>query len=441
MQKNLDIFHNLNKSNEPVSVFDDGIVRDMINNDSYMVIGNVPYIYNDGVYHCDINGVQVKAKIKEHMYPKFIRADTINRVYNLFINEAAINIQPSELNAYPSHWINFKNGFYDPVAREMLPHSPVRHAINQVPYEYDPVNKADVVQVVEDWLNYIMPDPEDREMLLQYCGLCLTRDTRQQKFLILCGQGGSGKSTLIRLLESVVGSDNICNVSLKELTQRFACYELLGKLLNSCADLEVGALEDTSIIKKILGEDTIRGEPKGKQAIYFYSYARLIFSTNELPTILNEKSNGFYRRLLILMMDRKPTKADPYFMDKLKGGADYFIRLSVEALERMYANGTITESANSKKAVNSLWGDSDTVKAWLDSECRIVKEQKERPTPLALYSNYEAFCDDSERTPLKRLHFYKSLKAKGFDKALYEGREYFKGIEIVNPVKIGGGSV
>ena len=438
MEKNLDIFHILNKSNEPVSVFDDGIVQDIIRNDSYMVIGSVPYIYKNGVYHPDINGVEVKAKIKEHMYRRFIRADVINRVYNLFISEVSINIQPVELNAYPSHWINFQNGFYDPVAHEIIPHSPKYHAVNQIPHEYNPTSKVECVQLIDEWLNYILPDPDDREMLLQYCGYCLTRDTRQQKFMILCGQGGSGKSTLIRLLESVVGSDNICHVSLKELTQRFASYELLGKLLNSCADLEVGALEDTSIIKKILGEDSIRGEPKGKQAVSFFSYARLIFSTNELPTILNEKSNGFYRRLLILRMDRKPQKVDPYFMEKLEAGTEYFVRLAVESLERMYENGVLAESANSLEAVNSLWGDSDTVKAWLDSECRIVKEQKERPTPLALFTNYEYYCECAERTPLKRLHFYKSLKAKGFDKAVYEGREYYKGIELINPLKTGG---
>ena len=101
---------------------------------------------------------------------------------------------------------------------------------------------------------------------MQFFGLTLTRDTRFQKFLILNGCGGTGKSTLIRLIESIVGDENTAHVSLSELSERFATYGLKGKLLNTCADIETSVLGETAVIKKLVGEDTIRAERKGHDA-------------------------------------------------------------------------------------------------------------------------------------------------------------------------------
>ena len=135
----------------------------------------------------------------------------------------------------------------------MIPHDPKFRATNQIPHVYDPEGQLKGT-AVQEWLMFIGNTPEDIEMLCQFSGLCLTRDTRQQKFLILNGGGGTGKSTVIRMIEKMIGTENISNISLNQLTQRFQAFGLMGKLLNSCADLEIDALSDTSILKKALGE-------------------------------------------------------------------------------------------------------------------------------------------------------------------------------------------
>ena len=386
----LDQFHLINENNGKITgVFDLAIFEYLKTTKDLFVLGGVPYIYRGGAFRPDQSGAELKTMIRELIYPEFVKSPTIKRIYDLFISDAALQVTTEDLNQYPVEWINFRNGFYDPRSKRMIPHDPKYKATNQIPHEYDPEGQLKGT-TVQEWLLFIGNTPEDIEMLCQFSGLCLTRDTRQQKFLILNGEGGTGKSTVIRMIEKMIGTENISNISLNQLTQRFQAFGLMGKLLNSCADLEIDALSDTSILKKALGEDTFSAEAKGKDQISVRNYAKLLFSTNQLPIVKAEQTNGFYRRLLILTMDRVPEKKDPEFFDRLSAEIDDFIRISVTALERLYQNGQITESSGSIEAVKRLRCDSDTVEAFLTE--KTVRTSDGRIKKLDLYRSYEAFC-------------------------------------------------
>ena len=424
---NLNQFHHLDKNGNATSVYDFRIYEHLIERGGILILGGVPYMYSGGVYRGDVSGANLKTEIRKLIYPEMIKSSTIERVYRLFLSEADLQVTYQDLNAYPLHWINFRNGFYDPIEKRMIPHDPKYRAVNQIPHEYHPGARL-TGDTVESWLRFIVPKDDDREMLLQFMGYCLTRDTRQQKFLILYGAGGTGKSTAIKMLESMIGLDNISNISLKELSERFASYGLLGKLLNSCADLELTALEDTSVIKKVLGEDSLRGEPKGKDSISFRNYAKLIFSTNELPLVRSEKTNGFFRRLMILNMTRQPEGRKADFLESIQREMPYLIRLAVEALERLYASGGIAESAGSREAVRSLRNDSDSVEAFISEMCtrmRGIRTERSR-----LFNSYEEYCYSSGRKALLRNSFYRALRTKDFGEISSNGQRYFEGLSL-----------
>ena len=421
---NLADFHHFN-GKQATSVYDYMIYEDISRDGELFIMGSVPYYYNHGVFMADMSSAHLKTEISRHIYPQLIKSSTIDRVYKLFLGREEIQATNEDINKYPKHWINFLNGFYDPIGCNMIPHDPKYKAINQIPHEYHPGAKS-VGEEVENWLKFIVPCPDDREMLLQYIGYSMTSDTRFQKMLILRGVGGSGKSTLISIMERIIGTENISHVSLKELSNRFFSYGLVGKLLNSCADLEISALEDTSVIKKLLGEDSMMVEAKGKDPISYKNHAKLIFSTNELPLVLSEKTNGFYRRLLILNMNNQPEKSRADFLDVLSNEVDYLIMLSVDALRRAYQNGKITESEESAKSVQTLWNDSDTVEAWLDECCERNQDSKEERG--FLYQKYNQYCEVTERQSLTKNGFFKALRTKGFEESKSNGQRVFKGI-------------
>lgn len=422
---NLDQFHLINDKGIVTGVFDLAILEYLKKERDIFVLGGTPYIYQGGVFHPDLSGAELKTMIRNLIYPRFVKSPTIKRVYDLFISDAELQVKSEELNQYPVEWINFRNGFYDPISKQIIPHNPKYRATNQIPHSFDP-ERGLKGTLIQEWLMFICETHEDITMLTEFSGLCLTRDTRQQKFLILNGEGGTGKSVLIRMIDRMIGSENISNISLNQLTQRFSTFGLMGKLLNSCADLEIDALSDVSTLKKVLGEDSLFCEQKGKDGFSFKSYAKLIFSTNELPIVKAERTVGFYRRLLILTMNQVPEKRDPGFFDRLSAEIDDFIWVSVKALERMYQDGKIFESPKSIEAVKRLRCDSDTVEAFLNE--KIEKNPNEKIKKLDLYRDYETFCQDMERQSLTKQNFYRSMKTKGFGELKTNGTEYFKGI-------------
>lgn len=421
-------FHLTDKNGVPVGVFDAAIENHIVNNQKLFIYGGIPFLYSNGCFFPDWTRAELSTSIRKKIYERLIKSTTIDRVYRLFLTDARIQKSFDEINAYPAEWICFRNGMYDPINKKIMPHDEKYYCINQVPHEYHPEMLPKAGEAIEEYLNFICDGKQDtREMLLQFMGYSLTRDTRQQKFLILTGEGGSGKSTLIKCFEMLAGQRNISNVSLTDLQQRFSSIELMGMLVNSCADLEIGALTDTSMIKKLVGEDSIKGERKGKDLVFFKNYAKLIFSTNELPVVKAEKTNAFYRRLIIFPMNKVPERKDPDLFQKLETEKDYLLMLAVQALERMYQQKNITVAAASEHEIERLRADSDTVEGFILEECEKVDGCREERAEI--YNRYSAYCEQSERQALTKNNFYKSLRLKGYLEITSSGKRYFLGLK------------
>lgn len=426
-------FHNTDAKGNPTGVIDNRIYEYLIHTQHIFVVGKVPYIYSGGCYRPDFDGASIKTLIKHCCLEQFIRSTTTKRIYELFFQDDRIQKFPEELNAHPGHFINFQNGMYDVIAQKMYRHSPKILSVNQIPWDYSPNADHGAGTEIENFLRFSIPDDDDREMLLEYIGLCCSIDVHQQKMMVICGDGGTGKSTIINLIQEIVGKRNTSNVAMSKLEKDFHAIQMMGKLLNACADLEIDALDDTSTLKKLVGEDSIQDSYKGKDLISFDNYSKLLFSTNELPLVRNEKTEGFYRRLLILTMNEKPEHRDPTLLQRLRNEIPYLLHLAMEALHRMYERGNIFESENSKLRVKQLRADSDTIEAFLTERTKTTRDLSDRIKRNEIFEAYEEYCKDEGRQPHQKNGFYKALRNKGFKDSASNGVRYFYGLVLVDP--------
>lgn len=424
-------FHNLDGKGNPVSVNDARVYKYLTHTQHIFICGKVPYIYMGGYYHMDLEGTIIQSLIADCLLEVFVKSTTISRIFKLFLQKHELVKEPWELNDHSGYYINFKNGMYDVRKRKVYPHSPKIYSINQVPWEYDPKSNHGSGTVFTSYLKEAIPDDDDREMFLEYAGLCCSIDRSQQKFMVISGEGGTGKSTIINLLQKIVGKQNISNVPLSKLGENFHAIPVMGKLMNSCADLEIDALDDVTIIKKIVGEDAISDSYKGKNIVSFESYAKMLFSVNELPIVRNEKTEAFYRRLLVLTMDRKPETPDPDLGRKLENEIPYVIDQMMLALQRMYQRGRIIVSENSEAKTRQLRIDSDTIEAFID-ECCVTGGPDDKTNRKDLYDKYVEYCKDWERQSHGKNAFYKALRNKGFPEAAVNGNRMFKLIRFAD---------
>ena len=394
---------------------DIAVVRYLMDTLCMFVMDREIYLYQDGCYYLDQDGIKIKAVISALIPERYITFRVLSAVYNLLIEQQELQKTMEELNAYPPWWINFQNGMFDVREMKLHKHKPEYLSINQIPHKLDMEirkNMEEAGKTTIQFLNDAMPDRTAQITLWQYIGYSMTRDTRFQRFMIIRGIGGTGKSKVINLIQDIVGAANCSGISLQALNERFYPSMLQGMLLNACADISSDALMQVDNIKKATGEDVMICERKGRDPVPFRSYAKLIFSANKIPLNLDEKSNAFYRRLLILEMNNKPKKKDLELGEKLQAEIGYSIWMAVGALKKLYNDGEFTESTMAKERVEDLYRAADTVKAFVD-EC-LERQQGSKISRSLLYEKYKQYCENCGRKYHSPNPFFKSLEEKGF---------------------------
>jgi P4 family phage/plasmid primase-like protien len=417
----------LNKDGKIITVDHNKIFEHIRDNNDMCIYGGVIWLYGNGIYKPDISGITVKDMIRQHIPKSHRRTNTINTIYGLFFTDKSLLIE--SFNQYPKYWACFNNCMVDGKTGDTHEHNPKYYCTNQIPWDYD-TNISCKGEAIEEFIHQSIL-PEDVKTVWQILGLCLVPDNSFQKAVILQGCGGSGKSTLLAVLSALIGRDNISNLTLQDLEEKFHTIQLLSKLANICGDLDKTALKSIATFKKVTGGDALTDSFKGKDLVTFVPYARLIFSANEIPLTLDEKSNAFFRRLIIIKMDNKPLKPDNSLSDKLVEDMPYIIVKALQALQELYREGAIHESGSSKKLVQELYEESDSVEAFL--KARTIKVEGAKVKTTEMYQEYKKYCDDEDtkRTPLSRNEFYRNMKSKCIGKKVIKGAEYFAEIGLI----------
>ena len=416
-------FHLLDGKGKPCGVFDDAILRYIKDNYNLFFLAGTPYHYTDGVYKADFSGARLKTLIKGLLYTRFIKSTTLTRVYQLFAMDYELEKTYEEINQYPKHWIPFKNCMLDAKTGEVHKHRPGYYCINQIPWAYEPDKEYSGIET-EKFFKSAM-SAEDRKTILQFLGLCMTR-CNFQKFIILKGSRGTGKSVVVRLFENVIGAGNYSNIALQKLEEKFYSIQLMGKLINLCADLNGNPLKTVNTIKLITGGDSLSDSYKGRDVITFTPYARLLFSCNSVPISLDEKSNALFERIILIEMDNRPEQPDRRLEDKLKDEIPYIIGQALKELKQLFKDNGLYESPRSRELVAELYADSDSVQAFIQE--RMTRDISKSIKSTELHELYKKYCEETEREPLSRTRLYANLRNKGLGKKIVRGNEYFVGL-------------
>lgn len=311
----------------------------------------------------------------------------------------------------PLDQINVLNGCLHLATKEFLPHSPSWLSPIQIPVVFNP---SATCPAIDGFIQAIFPE-DNQAIGYEIAADIVTPDRSCQKAFILNGPGGNGKSTFLSLLTQFVGDKNVIGTSLHDLEKnRFASARLQGKLANICPDLPNEQLVGTSIFKAITGGDRLVGEYKFQSPFEFTPFARLIFSTNHLPST-RDSSPAFWDRWMVIPFTRRfrgtdqeipRTELDQRLQDprELSG----LLNKVLEVWPQLRQHG-FTCSPSMTTALQQYQEEVDPVAGFL-SQC-VLLDPAGMVTKQAVYEAYCAYAQERDEHPIANGGFWKRSKA------------------------------
>ena len=273
--------------------------------------------------------------------------------------------------------------------------------VNRLPVAYNPEAPEPT-----QWLNFLdqLLYPEDIPTLQEYMGYCLIPSTKAQQMLFLVGKGGEGKSRVGLVMRALLGT-NMANGSIQKVeTNPFARADLEHYLVMVDDDMKLEALPQTNYIKTIVtAEQPLDLERKGKQSYQGCLYSRFLVFGNGVMKSLYDRSEGFFRRQLILSVKEKEKDRydDPYLAEKMCREAEGILLWALEGLRRLInQNFHFTVSQRTMDNRENAIRDGNNIVEFLESEGYFQFKADAQISSKDFYAIYEEWCHDNAEKPL-----------------------------------------
>lgn len=326
----------------------------------------------------------------------------------------------------PNHsFVCFKNGALDMTTYQLVPHDPAMHLRSGRNVDWDPDAQA---PVFEKFLIDVFRDDDDRDQKIQFVrewmGLCLIPDTSFEKFVVCVGDGGNGKSVLLKLMSELVGHENVYSAPVQRLGNRRALAELDGKLLMLSSEINENTVMDDGILKQIVSGDMVEAERKYEHPFSFTPSARIMLATNHLPK-LRDVTHAFFRRLVMIRFNRNFTadEMDMHLPAKLASELSGIFAVAVRGLRSLRERQRFDVPASSLAASVQYLEDSDYIKMFADEAVERCNEKGMRPA--ALYKLYSSWASAYGIKMENNIVLGKRLRQLGFEKKRSNGKEYW----------------
>lgn len=386
--------------------------------------------------HYTLAGVPFLKNYAEKMYsPKPKERHVVEFVNKLMRSNHA---DTASITATAANKINMQNGVYDYKEDKLYAHDRKFKFTYCLPFEYDksancPVFKKFLSDVTDN-------DTELQNLIMEFIGYGLFEKYHTlQKSMLLLGDGGNGKSTLMAIIRELAGEHACASVELHQMENPNNNYSLYGKLFNLCEELP-RKINETSMFKRLHG-DIMTARRLYCNPISFIPTAKLIMAGNSLPTTW-DPSNGFFRRLIIIPFNVRfdnTEKRDIDIVAKCRKELSGIFNLAMEHYKKLMARGSFT-IAKASEAENIFYRETvDVYNEWWKNNVTLsyVNGPDKQYPAIPFTELYTRFCSFISSEGLKQVskpNFCKELKRilgkKEFDKRyklIRDGKRVFRG--------------
>ena len=244
----------------------------------------------------------------------------------------------------------------------------------------------------------ILPDEEIRKFMQRFMGYSLTASTEEEKFVVACGPGGSGKGTFFETIAKAVGDYagvlpidtllssgqyNDGNGPTPELAK------LPGKRLVLSSESGRGRKLDEAKVKLLTGGDTISARRLHAEPFTLTPAFKLILQSNYLPTISDSLDEGIRRRMVTIPFTATITNRNNKLKTELSTPENLTACLCwlVQGSQDWQKNGLGEVPAEAVAMAERYYADCDVFQQWLDERTEASNGD------LNVTRAYRDFCD------------------------------------------------
>lgn len=266
----------------------------------------------------------------------------------------------------------------DGLEKGVIPHTPAFFNLFCLPYGYDPKAPEPA-----EWLKFLASlwddDPESIDCLQEWFGYCLTPEKWAHKMALFIGPRRSGKGTIARILQAMVGVETTAAPTLSQLTTPFGLQCLIYKTVCLITDARISGRADTQVaverLLSITGDDPQTIDRKHQEAWSGEIFARISLFSNELPH-LGDTSKALLGRCLLFRLTRSFFDCeDVTLTDRLKGELPSILNWAIEGYARLKARGRFVQPKSSEDLLEEFRELTDPVGTFLIEACVIGDDE------------------------------------------------------------------
>jgi putative DNA primase/helicase len=338
----------------------------------------------------------------------------IQAMISLAQSELSVSIEPNQLDANLM-LLNCLNGTLDLRTGDLAHHKKSDLITKLIPVNYDYNAKLDVW---DDFLHTVTNgDLVLQQFLQQAVGYSLTGSVAEEKLFFISGPAGSGKSTFIESIKSILTEYSKTADFESFVTHTFTggtrndIAALAGARFVSSIEVDKGKRLAEGLVKLITGGDTVTARFLYQEAFSFIPQFKLWLVANDKPEI-NADDDGMWRRIVPINFDHviPEDERDPKVKETLKDPS-----ISGPAILAWAVKGCLLWQENGLHMPDSIKvnrsdykNEMDTVKQFVDEFCEL--DETEVTTKQMLFSQYQQWCKNSGIDHLSKIMFGKRLK-------------------------------
>lgn len=358
-----------------------------------------------------------------------------------------LKVEAADLDADP--WLlNCANGTLDLRTGALREHRSSDLITKVVPVAYDSAATAPRFQAF--MAEIFSGDMALVEFLARWFGYAATGSTREQKLIFHWGKGSNGKTTLIEVIEAVLGDyattapPGLLTAKNGDERHPAEIADLHGRRLVTASESEEGSKLREAFIKLTTGGDKLKGRRLYGQLFQFTPTHKLQLLTNHKPEIRGSDF-GIWRRILLvpyLLRFGSPDQlakgdadrlSDPTLKEALMGELPGVLSWLVDGARRWYADGALRPPAVVLAAGAEYRTEQDRVGEFVRDCCRL--DIAAWVAVSVLYRGYQVWCVDSGIHPLSRRRFMNEVEraVPGFQSQKRGGIRGVIGLALESP--------